>query len=146
MTNPLSQELNIVGCCIVCGCVSGIWYDLFKSLRKYGIDSLWVVGVQDICFWVGEIILIYLSLYYANDAVLRWYEFFFIFFGFVLYRLLISDYVILIYSVVIKIMAVTSGKIAKGCSLPFRAIKRIAKKYNKSKVARFVRRKLKKKN
>ena len=77
MKNPVASELTVVLWCVVCGCVSGIWYDFFKALRKNGLNSYWIVAIQDVLFWIGETLIIYSAIFYANNGVLRWYEFFF---------------------------------------------------------------------
>ena len=98
MKNTFSGEMLVVGWCIVCGFVSGVWYDFFKTLRKIGLDSYIVVAVQDIFFWIGETVIVYSAIFYANNGVLRWYEFFFVIFGFSLYRWLLSPFFICVWN------------------------------------------------
>lgn len=97
MKNTLSGEMLVVGWCIVCGFVSGVWYDFFKVLRKNGLNSYRMVTVQDVLFWAMETVIIYSALFYANNGVLRWYEFFFVLFGFLVYRWLLSSFFIYLW-------------------------------------------------
>lgn len=140
MTNPLSKELFIVLCCIVCGCISGVWYDFFKAVRKCGINSKGAVMVQDGCFWIGETLIIFLMLFYANDAKLRWYEFFFVVFGFFSYRYLLSKITVIIWMVVFKGMTTAIKSLLTVVYFPLKKAKSAVKYHRKNKVARFLRR------
>lgn len=143
MTNPLSKELFIVLCCIVCGCISGVWYDFFKAARRCGMNSKAMVMVQDGCFWIGETLIIFLMLFYANDAKLRWYEFFFVIFGFFSYRCLLSEIMIAIWVALFQ----GTAKILKWLLIvlyfPLKKAKTVAKCHRRNKIIRFLRRILK---
>lgn len=140
MTNPLSKELFIVLCCIVCGCISGIWYDVFKALRKLGFNSKAAVMVQDACFWIGETAIIFYMLFYANNAKLRWYEIFFVIFGFFSYRYLLSEAVVLILEKIMMFVAKTVALAVKTAYYPVKKTACFAKHHRKNKILRFIRR------
>ena len=115
MKNPVIDELLVTAWCVVCGCASGVWYDFFKAIRKNGLDSDLLVALEDVLFWVGETILVYLTLYYANNGILRWYEFAFIISGFVVYRWLISNYFLCLWGkilTVFKVIIILMNKLA----------------------------------
>ncbi len=140
MTNPLSKELYIVLCCIVCGELSGIWYDFFKALRKLGINSKIQVMIQDVLFWIGETAIIFFMLFYANNGKLRWYEFFFVVFGFCAYRYLLSKGVVLLLEKLMRITGKLFAALFKCILLPMKKVKLLALRYRKNKIARFLRR------
>ncbi len=117
MKNTLSGELLVVGWCIVCGCISGVWYDFFKTLRKNGFNSYLMVAIEDVLFWLGETVIIYSALFFANNGVLRWYEFFFTLFGFSIYRWLLSSLFIYLWDKVFalfKVITIPFKKLALG--------------------------------
>ena len=140
MTNPLSKELYIVLCCIVCGELSGIWYDFFKALRKLGLNSKIQVMIQDALFWIGETAIIFFMLFYANNGKLRWYEFFFVVFGFCAYRYLLSKTIVLIFEKLMHITIKGISIVFKCICVPLKKTKNLAFRYRKSKIARFLRR------
>ena len=140
MTNPLSKELFIVLCCIVCGVVSGIWYDFFKALRKQGMNSKTAVMIQDGCFWIAETLIVFFMLFYANDAKLRWYEFFFVIFGFFSYRYLLSDMVVFVFQKLIILTVKAFSFLVKLFHFPVKKAVYIIKIHRKNKFARFLRR------
>ena len=140
MKNPLSGEILIVVWCVLGGCVSGIWYDLFKALRKTGANSNVAVTFQDVLFWIGETAIIYGVFFVANNGVIRWYEIFFIIFGFALYRWLVSDIALFIWQQLFILIKV----ILRTALMPVRICEKFAKIHKKTKLARFLRRILKK--
>lgn len=140
MTNPLSKELFIVLSCIVCGCISGVWYDFFKAIRKCGINSKGAVMVQDGCFWIGETFIIFLTLFYANNANLRWYEFFFVVFGFFSYRYLLSKSVVALWLAFFKGTVKTVKSLLSVIYFPLKRVKKAIKPHRKNRIARFLRR------
>ena len=140
MKNPFTEELVVVLWCVLCGCASGIWYDFFKAIRKTGVNSYLAVTIQDAIFWVVETAGVYSVLFIANNGVLRWYEFFFIAFSFMLYRWLLSDIIVLVWE---KLFGFLKG-ILKLTFLPLKFLRKTAEKYKKTKIARFIRRIFKK--
>lgn len=140
MKNPFTEELVVVLWCVLCGCASGIWYDFFKAIRKTGVNSIFAVTIQDVVFWIAETVLVYSVLFVANDGVLRWYEFFFIAFGFLLYRWLLSELVLFIWR---KLFDLFKG-VLKVLFLPLKILCKTAEKYKKTKLGRFIRRIFKK--
>ena len=140
MTNPISKELFIVLCCIVCGVVSGIWYDFLKALRKQGMNSKTAVMVQDGCFWIVETLIVFFMLFYANDAKLRWYEFFFVIFGFFSYRYLLSHIVVFIFQKLIILTVKSFSLLVKVMYFPIKKAVYTVKTHRKSKIIRFMRR------
>ena len=106
MKNPVLNEIVVAGWFIVCGCVSGVWYDFFKALRKKGFEKGWMVATEDVAFWVGETTLVYCVLYYANNGVLRWYEFVCTLLGFVLYRCMLSSYFLAVWGNIFTVFTV----------------------------------------
>ena len=145
MKNPFTEELVVVLWCVLCGCASGIWYDFFKAIRKTGVNSiiscfLFFSTIISKPLFLSCVIIVYSVLFVANDGVLRWYEFFFIAFGFLLYRWLLSELIVFIWR---KLFDLFKG-VLKVLFLPLKIMCKTAEKYKKTKLGRFIRRIFKK--
>ena len=128
--------------CFFCGCVSGVLYDVFKSLRCVGFNSSMAVIMQDILFWTIETLWVFFVIFYANDNVLRWHIFFFILFGFAAYRYLLSKYTLALMIYILKVIIKVFLCVVSTVLFPLKLLKKVIKRYRKSKIMRLIRRKI----
>ena len=68
------HELWVLLLCFGAGALSGLVFDLFRSIRKCFAVSDKVVALHDMLFWLITGIIVYLAIYVSNSAELRWFE------------------------------------------------------------------------
>ena len=90
MSGVIYEEVTLFLVCLLLGTVLGIFYDGFRVLRLFVPHKNWVVDVEDLLFWVGTAWLVFRTLFYYNQGVLRAYAFVGILVGVVLYYLTVS--------------------------------------------------------
>ena len=78
------------------GIVIGIFFDVFRILRKSFKTPDFITYIEDVVFWITTGCFILFLLYYFNNGEIRWYTFLGIFIGIILYILFISKYFIAI--------------------------------------------------
>lgn len=100
MEVSVTAELRIFVLMLGGGALCGFLYDLFRILRRVHRTGGVMTVLQDSVYWLVNIFLVFGLILYANDGSLRWYVFFALLAGVVLYELLLSKWVIS-FSVVI---------------------------------------------
>lgn len=94
------------------GFIIGLVFDFFRILRKSFKTSNLVTYIEDIVFWILTGFLILYSIFTFNNGEIRFFMFFGIAIGIVLYMLMLSNYLIKINISIIKtIKNVTNNNI-----------------------------------
>lgn len=121
MTFSVENQATIFIVFIVCGVLIGVLFDIFRISRKLIPSGLYLTFIQDLLFCLCSFILLILFSYKFNFGQLRWYMFFGIIIGCLLYFITISKFVILISVFIIKISV-------KILLIPIKTITKIFKK------------------
>ena len=95
---------------VVCGAFCGLIFDLFRSLRRAHRCHSGVVAIQDIIFWLAELVLVYTVAFRLNYAKVRAYELVALIIGSWIYFMTASFYVVRFLSEVI-VFSINTGKI-----------------------------------
>lgn len=122
--NNLEQLTNFIYF-IITGMVLGIVFDIFRILRKSFKTSNLVTNIEDILFGIITGIILLFTIFLFNNGELRFYLFLGIFFGIMVYLLLISKYFIKINVEIIKIIKKLIILITKPFIILLKFIKRI---------------------
>lgn len=80
--------------CILCGLCLGVFYDVFKMLRRIFKASVVTANIQDGIFWVIAMAGIFVFLLIIDDGRMRLYEWCAIFSSWLIYSLTLSRYVV----------------------------------------------------
>ncbi len=88
------------------GIVIGIFFDVFRILRKSFKTPDFITYIEDVVFWITTGCFILFLLYYFNNGEIRWYTFLGIFIGIILYILFISKYFIAINVKIIQFIKI----------------------------------------
>lgn len=98
MTVDSSRDIFVFVLCILCGFLSGLAFDFFRSIRKIFTPSKGMVAIQDIIFCA----LVFAMFSYVtgrfNDGIVRWYEIAGVFLGIMMYVFTISHTIIKAFS------------------------------------------------
>lgn len=87
---------------IINGICIGIFFDIFRILRKTFKTSDWITYIEDITFWCLSGIVTLYFIFAFNHGEIRLYIFLGILVGIIFYILLISKYFIRVNVIVIK--------------------------------------------
>ena len=79
---------------ILTGLIIGILFDCFRILRKSFKTADWITYIQDIIFWILTGIIVLFSIFKFNNGEIRSYIILGIFFGFLMYMLTISKFIV----------------------------------------------------
>jgi len=94
MQNFVGFEINIVSVCLFLGIVCGIVFDMFKAARYGKVIKVWQLILQDSIYYCIISVIIFLSILKVNNAEIRGYMPIFAVLSFMLYRYLLSRYVV----------------------------------------------------
>lgn len=96
------SQLIILAMSALCGICTGIFYDLFKMLRRLVKPSVTAANIQDGIFWICAAAGIFVFLIFIDDGRMRFYEIAVIFVMWLIYELTISKYVVSVGVFIIK--------------------------------------------
>lgn len=88
------EQLYIFILCALCGVCLGIFYDMFKVMRRLVKPSVAAVGIQDGIFWAITAGGVFIFLLIVDDGRLRFYELGTIFITWLIYALTVSRYIV----------------------------------------------------
>lgn len=113
---------------IINGIIIGILFDFFRILRKTFKTSDLITYIEDSLFWILTGIIILYSIFVFNNGEIRFFIFFGIILGVLLYMLLFSSYIIKINVKMINLIKKIVIKIIKVLLIPFKYFYKIIKK------------------
>ena len=104
------------------GVIIGLIFDFFRILRKSFKTSNLMTYIQDIIFWIVTGISVIIFMYSFSDGTIRFYMFLGLMFGFIIYILAISQYIIKIFVYIIKTVKTILNSIIKFITYPLKKI------------------------
>lgn len=109
---------------IINGICIGIFFDIFRILRKTFKTRDWITYLEDIIFWILSGCITLYFIFVFNQGEIRLYIFLGILLGVILYILSISKYFIKLNVIIIETIKSVLGKII---TILFYPIKKIVK-------------------
>ena len=95
------QQLSVTVCFIIASVLCCVCFDVLRAIRNtYPLKGA-TAAIMDILFWIVCSIIIYVCLYFSNNADIRWYEFAGSIIGIILYIAFIGKH---IYKIILKII------------------------------------------
>lgn len=100
----MMHEVTVFLSAMGSGAIAGFIYDLFRLKRKALKTKAFIVGLEDVIFWVFTALLVFTTATISNQGEVRLYFIFAAFIGVVLYYWLLSLWVIQILTFFVKVM------------------------------------------
>lgn len=122
MNNMVLIQLYSFIIYIVSGIIIGIFFDLFRILRRSFITSDIITYLQDIIFWLGSGFFLLFIIFKFNNGEVRFYIFIGLLLGGLIYLLTISKYFVKINVKIITFIKNLIYKIFKILFYPFKVI------------------------
>lgn len=123
MNNIILSQLYSLLIFTITGIIIGIFFDIFRILRRSFKTPDIITYIEDILFWIFTGIFFIMVLFKFNNGEIRSYVLLGLIFGIIIYMLIISKYFIKINVKIIKI-------IKKILSYPIKIIFKIIKPLN----------------
>lgn len=79
---------------ILLGIFIGVYFDVFRIIRKVGLTSNILIFAEDLFFVLSASVIIFFFVYIVSEGVYRTFEFLGIGLGIISYRLTVSSYII----------------------------------------------------
>ncbi len=90
----VSSQVFVFFAMIVLGVMCGAVFDIFRGIRRMKKLTGGVVAVQDLLFWLSELVLVYMVTFRLNYAHVRAFELVALVIGSFIYFMTVSRYVI----------------------------------------------------
>jgi spore cortex biosynthesis protein YabQ len=98
------QEVYVFLSAAGSGAIAGFVYDLFRLKRKALKTKAFIVGIEDIAFWIFTALLLFITAYFSNEGEVRPYFFLAAILGMYIYYWLFSRWVIKTLTFLIKVV------------------------------------------
>ena len=69
----ISKELYIFLSAILSGAIVRLVYRCISCLRIVIHHTLWIGELEDLAYWVGTAIFLFVQIYYTSSGSVRWY-------------------------------------------------------------------------
>lgn len=96
------REITVFLCAMGSGAIAGFIYDLFRLKRRAMKTKAFLIGLEDIIFWVMAAILVFITAYFSSEGEVRLYFLFAAFIGVLIYYWVFSSWVIQILTFLVK--------------------------------------------
>ena len=122
MEEKILNQLFLFIIFIISGIIIGIFFDIFRILRKSFRTSDFVTYIEDILFWIITCIFLIFIIFKFQEGQIRLYDFLGICLGFIFYLICVSKYFININVLIIKKIKKFIKIIFKVFVYPFKSI------------------------
>ena len=104
MTLSVSEQMKIFLVMLLTGAASGLLFDFFRAIRRvFGYEKR-ITGTLDLIFWIICAAGVFSVSYYVNNADFRWYEFFAVAAGAVIYFFALSAVFLAVMTWIVRIL------------------------------------------
>lgn len=69
----IGTEIRVFCYAILTGVLIVAVYLWIRVLRRLVAHRLWLINLEDACYWVGISVYTFVQIYHTSDGVLRWY-------------------------------------------------------------------------
>lgn len=125
MSSLFSSQLYIFLIYCLCGIIIGIFFDIFRILRKSFKTPDVITYIQDIIFWILTGIFLLFIIFKFNNGEIRSYIFIGLGLGIIIYLLIFSKVFIKVNTTIIKYLKIILSKVFMIIIFPFKIIKNI---------------------
>lgn len=125
MAVSVTNQFHIFLLSLLGGALAGVFFDLFRTFRRLVRSRAVWVGVQDLLFWLLSAAAAFLFLYRTNYGEPRWYIFFGILLGALLYHLLMRDWAVRFFLALARLLGRLLRCLVRIIVFPFYILYRI---------------------
>ena len=69
----LKEELMVFVMAVISGAIVRLAYRCIACFRNIIRHNLAAIGIEDLIFWIGSAIYIFVQIYHTSDGSIRWY-------------------------------------------------------------------------
>ena len=69
----IGKELFIFLLAILAGAIVRLAYRCISCLREVVHHAHWVIELEDLIYWIGTAIFLFVQIYYTSSGSVRWY-------------------------------------------------------------------------
>lgn len=69
----ITKELFIFLSAILSGAIVRLVYRCISCLRNVIHHTHWIIELEDLAYWVGTAIFLFVQIYYTSSGIVRWY-------------------------------------------------------------------------
>lgn len=88
------KEADVLLAAFLTGALLLFIYDVLRIVRKIVPHKMWLVGAEDLLFWVGSALALFAMLYRENSGYIRGFVIGGVLVGMLLYNLLLSAWIV----------------------------------------------------
>ncbi len=103
MDFSVTHEAYVFLISVLSGAGMGLIYDLLRCVRRCAKSTDVITDIEDIIFWAISIAVMFFSIFFTNHGVVRWYQFFGVILGSILYFLTLSRVICICVQKIIEI-------------------------------------------
>ena len=102
MSHQIVEESTFFLYSVCMGIIITFIYDLIRVLREIIPHNTFFVSLEDILFWIFTCFAQFVLLYEVNNGMVRWYSIAGAFFGMILYKKSLGQYMVVFLSKIIR--------------------------------------------
>ena len=125
MSELISNQLYVFLIYCLCGIIIGLFFDIFRILRKSFRTPDFVTYIEDIIFWILTGLFLIYIIFTFNNGEIRSYIFVGLGLGMLFYLLIFSKFFIKTNVIIIKYLKAIFKKVFEIITYPFKVIIRI---------------------
>lgn len=88
------KEADVLLASFLTGVILVLVYDLLRIMRRLVSHKFWVIGLEDLLFWIGSAITLFAMLYRENSGYIRGFVIGGVLAGMLIYNLIFSSWVV----------------------------------------------------
>ena len=69
----IGKELSVILQAVLAGNIIYLAYSVIRVVRRLWKHNLFFVSLEDLIFWIGTGIYLFVRIYQTSDGIIRWY-------------------------------------------------------------------------
>ena len=69
----IHEEMMVFLIAVVSGAIVRLVYQCIRCFRRIVVHDLAAVSVEDMIFWLGSAVYLFVQIYHTSDGSIRWY-------------------------------------------------------------------------
>ena len=69
----IHEEMMVFLIAVVSGAIVRLVYQCIRCFRRIVVHDLAAVSVEDMIFWLGSAVYMFVQIYHTSDGSIRWY-------------------------------------------------------------------------
>lgn len=94
VSTEILKETDVLFAAFLMGALLLFVYDLLRIVRKIVPHKMWLVGAEDLLFWIGSALALFAMLYRENSGYIRGFAIGGVLVGMLAYNLLLSAWIV----------------------------------------------------